>query len=75
MLKWKIKKKPTLDGALNVDEKEFKRMSKVRRNRRLDILKAYKLIDSGQGIFVERKGFVEGRDNYMNYLEHGVDDA
>jgi hypothetical protein len=70
MINWKIKKQTETDKT-----KEFKRMSKVRKNRRLDILKAFELIDGGESIFVPKKGFVDGRDNYMKYLEHGIDNA
>jgi len=73
MLRWKIRKKPRLDDDLDI--KEFTRTSVIRRNRRLDILKAFQLIDNNEVIFVERKGFVEGRKNYMMYLEYGVQNA
>lgn len=67
MLRWKIRKKSRLDDDLDI--------SVIRRNRRLDILKAFQLIDNNEDIFVEGKGFVEGRKNYMMYLENGVQNA
>ena len=58
------------------------RMAKVRRDRRLDILKAFKLLEtmrreSGkdiemESIYVKDVGFVRGKDRYMEYLENEV---
>ena len=68
MFKWRVYKWTTPEPFTRV---------LVRRNRRLDILKAFELLDSfcsdgtPEAIFVKGVGHVVGRENYLNYLENG----
>ena len=83
MIHWSIGKR-RIDWISDTEKIKISiiRMAKVRRDRRLDILKAFKLLEtmrreSGkdiemESIYVKDVGFVRGKDRYMEYLENEV---
>jgi len=73
MLEWRINKRA-------FKESFEPKMVGIRRDRRLDILEAFILLDSlaeygsdyYNSIYINKVGFIKGKDNYMNYLENGT---